>query len=253
MPLPLPLSCYVPARAPSGTILGMSALWCLGPKGARWLLAATLLPLGAVTPAYGVSRAQAVVGSAVARTEAAGSARFFLGTAAAGTVNFARGELQMSYYEPSTPGKVSEEVREIGDMEYSYIPVAPLNIVGWTAHNVSRKLNELQFPLYAVSPHDKAVAVGHATIFGATTTEYEVKAPGRSFHRQHVAPYSIYLWVDSGGRIRRAEQTEVETGIPGHKGPVTFTSSVEFTDFGLPVKVQAPAHYTLVQGRTGST
>ena len=229
----------------------MYALRSLGLKRACWLLAATSLPLGAATPAYGVSRAQAVVGSAVARTEAAGSARFFLGTAAAGTVNFARGELQMSYYEPSTPGKVSEEVREIGDMQYSYIPVAPLNTVGWTAHKVSRKLNELQFPLYAFSPHDKAVTVGHTTIFGAKTTEYEVEAPGVTFHRQHVAPYSIYLWLDSRGRIRRAKQTEVETGIPGHKKPVTITNLVQFTDFGLPVKVQAPEHYTLVQGRTG--
>lgn len=156
---------------------------------------------------------------------------------------------------PGQPsGKVVMEVREIGDREYTLTPpLAQLRAGGWVATRVPRKLNELQFPLYAFSPGDKAVMVGHAKISGVATTKYEVKLPGGSFHSIHVAPYSLYLWLDRRGRIRRASQTEVETRVEGHKGPLVFTDSVEFADFGVPVRVQAPRHYTLSPHRPGTT
>jgi hypothetical protein len=215
-------------------------------------VATTLLLSPAAISGCGAPSADAVVGSAVARTEAAGSARFVLNTSAdspvttaSGTVDFAKGQLAMVVNgSMSAPGKVSMEVRQIGDVEYSFVPLSPLNAAGWSAQRLPRELNALQFPLYAFSPADKAVAVGRGTFSGVRTTEFEIKMPGGTHYGVHVAPYSVNLWIDSRGRIREALQVETETGVPGHKGTIMSTSSVDFTDFGLPVHVQVPDHYT---------
>jgi hypothetical protein len=217
-------------------------------KAVGRLAAVMLLPgLGALA-GCGAS-ALSAVRSAIARTEAAGSARFVLSTSAGGpvttakgSVNFTDGELAMTVYGygPSGKGMVSMEVREIGDMEYSFVPFAPLDAAGWVARRVPRTLDELQFPLYALSARDKVSVEGHAKLQGVATTAYVIHMPGGTSDGVHVAPYPLLLYLDAKGRIRQAGQVASETGIKGHSGPLNFYSSVEFTDFGAPVHVQVP-------------
>jgi hypothetical protein len=170
---------------------------------------------------------------------------------ATGVVDFTQGDLEISYYQA---GKVTLKIREIGDREYFFLVDAPLGASGWVAQRTPRRLNGLQFPLFAFSSHGEAVTIGRAPVSGVTTTEYEVQMPGGSnLGSVHAAPYALYLWIDGKGRIRRARQTEVETGVGGHKAPLTFTSSVEFTDFGVPVRIQAPRDYVVPHGAEGTT
>ncbi len=213
------------------------------PRRPRRLRAATLLALPLAAASCGPGPAHGGAGTAVARTEAAGSARFSLGNGATGTVDFAQARLEVSYPAPGVGKGTVEKVREIGTTEYAYVPVGPLAAVGWTAHAVPRELNELQFPLYAFSARDKAVVTGRPTLEGTATTEYRVALPGSSQGGLHVAPHPLYLWLDALGRIRQARETEVETGVPGQRGAVSFTLSVDFTDFGLPVHITAPKKY----------
>lgn len=163
-------------------------------------------------------------------------------TTAKGSVNFTDGELAMTVhgYGPSGKGMVSMEVREIGDMEYSFVPFAPLDAAGWVARRVPRTLDELQFPLYALSARDKVSVEGHAKLQGVATTTYVIHMPGGTSDGVHVAPYPLLVYLDAKGRIRQAGQVASETGIKGHSGPLNFYSSVEFTDFGAPVHVQVP-------------
>lgn len=219
-------------------------------RATNWLIVLAL-PAGPLALAgCGATSAQRVVGASVARTEAAGSARFVLETSVAspvttfvGTVDFTHKTLEMVEYGPSTPGKVTMEVREVGNMGYSLVPALSTPARGWVAQRLSRKLNALQFPLYAISSGGRASVVGHAEFRGTATTQYVVRMAGGSRYGARVAPYSLNLWVDGHGRIRRALQVETETGVKGHKGPVMFTSSVSFSDFGARVDVQAPRHY----------
>lgn len=83
-------------------------------------------------------------------------------------------------------------------------------------------------------------------------TTYVIDMPGRTSEGVHVAPYQLLLYLDATGRIRRAGQEESETGVKGHNGPLNSYASIEFTDFGVPVHVQVPKHYTRSRNPAGT-
>jgi hypothetical protein len=68
-------------------------------------------------------------------------------------------------------GKVAETVREIGDMQYSFVPGAPFGTATWMPSKI-RPLQELWLPLYMLPSHGKVVLVGHALVSGVTIAEY---------------------------------------------------------------------------------
>jgi hypothetical protein len=85
-----------------------------------------------------------------------------------------------------------------------------------------------------------SASVGRRAAVGAVkTTEYPVDLPGGDNYGVNVAPHIFAVWLDDEGRIRRASLTEVETGPVGHPGGVSFSMSITFSDFGVPVPVGA--------------
>ncbi len=200
-----------------------------------------------VVSGCGSTRAQDAVASAIAKTEAAGSAHFAIGSNR-GEVDFADGELEMVRYRAGGPppgrGRVYMKVVEVGYMAFSRLYVPLLDKEGWTAQRVPRRLNDLQFPLQ-LHLGSQVRAEGRTTILGTATTQYAVRMPGGTAYGVRVLPYSLHLWLDGSGRIRKASQTVVETGLPGSAEPKRFSSSIVFSDFGAPVHIRVPEHYRL--------
>jgi hypothetical protein len=174
---------------------------------------------------------------------------------ATGTVDFTSGELEMSWCCSWSTGKreITMDVREVGAVEYTFVPVPPLNSSGWTAQRVPRKLNELQFPLYAISKNEKVSAQGLERGPGWTGTSYLVHVPGGNIDGARVVPYVIDLALDNRGRIRSAGELVPEVAAKGHQGKGTLSTTIDFSDFGLPVHVQAPRNFTWSQGNASTT
>ena len=114
--------------------------------------------------------------------------------------------------------EITMDVREVGAVEYTFVPVPPLNSSGWTAQRVPRKLNELQFPLYAISKNEKVSAQGLERGPGWTGTSYLVHVPGGTIDGARVVPYVIDLALDNRGRIRSAGELVPELAAKGHQG-----------------------------------
>lgn len=192
------------------------------------------------------------VASAVARTEAARTAHFVVltgqgspyqvvATAKVGEVDFAHEALAMTLYSGTPSAKTrAAEVRQIGLVKYEHVTKGILDSVGWSKTRAARQLIDLQFPLDAVPAGARAVVVGHGRADGAVTTEYRLSEGASKLDSTRVPPHDLYLWLDSRGRIRRAQQAEVETGFPGHPGRLRFWMSMTFSDFGAPVAVRVP-------------
>ena len=73
--------------------------------------------------------------------------------------------------------------------------------------------------------------LGEETIFGVATKKYRATVKPREAGGQ---PFVATAWIDGSDLIRRLE-------IVAEKGPTPFTMTMEFSEFGEPVDVQAPA------------
>jgi len=209
------------------------------------------------------SPARSAVDASLARTEAAGSARFVtintvVGSATSttiGWVDFTRSQLRLVRYD-GLPSSVTAqyEVRQLGHTLYHRFILVPtklaspggvvgyLGLSRWDVQHTDQPVTASIVPLGWFSGADRVTVIGRATVSGTGTMEYRVRVPGSTFSRAHLEPFYLYLWLDHEGRIRRASCSEVETGLNGRRGPLQLTISTTLSDFGAPGHVQAPPH-----------
>lgn len=227
----------------------------------RWsVLVAATCAVGLASCATSASSARAVEAS-LGRTEAAGSAHFVrvntgpgsAGSTMEGWVNFARSELSMVTYSgaPSSSTAV-EDVRQVGSDVYDKFLLPPrengaerggvlgyLGLSRWHVRHTSQPVGAQVLLLGALSGARKVSFVGRANLSGVGTTEYQVAMPAEDLSGTKLEPFTVDVWLDHRGRVRRSSFTEVET-IRGRSGKIRFSTLTTLSDFGAPVHVAVP-------------
>ena len=248
-----------------------------------WLAPLAGLALLAVPASCGLSltNPRSVVGSAFARTEAAGSADFQLmvseqpgptGPAMtqvfSGVVDFKN---QILSETGRTLGKKTEPPGSCGSSCGSStltIEVASATSPGWATqyYQVPKGLawcygdgvyweatttyftpaGSMGLELRGLANPANAIRTGIARLGGGPVTEYEVPVPaGMISPGIRYAAYADYVWVDAKGRAVREAQSYKETGALGfgHGGSLSLSRTITFSGFGKPVRVRVPRGY----------
>jgi hypothetical protein len=177
-----------------------------------------------------------------------------------GWVNFAHSQLTMVTYR-GTPSLSTEreDVRQVGHAVYHKFVVAVpkgaalpkdaagggvlayLDLSRWDVQRTDQPVAAQALPLGAFSGAGSVNVVGSATVSGVSTTEYRVAMPGRTLSGTKLEPFTVDIWLDHQGRVRRTWSSEVETS-KWRSGTLRFTIMTTLSDFGAPVHVQTPPH-----------
>jgi glyoxylate carboligase len=116
-----------------------------------------------------------------------------------------------------------------------------LGLSHWELQRTDQPVTVPFVPLGALSRNNGVTVVGRAVLAGVSTTEYRVSVPASAVPGMHIEPYVAYVWLDKKGRIRNMLARWVGTGTKGREAPLTTSVSTTLSDFGAPVRVQAPA------------
>ena len=238
-----------------------------GPRGGRYQLAFLVPVVVLVLSTLAAARVttapspRAVVGSAFARTEAAGTADFKIVAAGAfsgpqqtdvivGTVDFrhqALIETQRAFgQDPAGPARALE----IGGWYYSQVPRDDARCYGdggyWDSNPMRpiRPVGSMGLEAGGLVRPSNAAEVGAAKLGGVAVTGYKVQRPAGSDEWGKYQALAEYVWVDSRGRARReAWRLSYPRGTRFHSGPTSRTESVTFSNFGAPVHIRVPSGY----------
>ena len=115
-----------------------------------------------------------------------------------------------------------------GSVHFVRVNIVPGGATSTMEGSVNFARSELSMVAYS--------GAGRASLSGVGTTEYLVAMPAQDLSGTKLEPFTVDVWLDHEGRVRRSSSNEMET-IKGRIGKLRFSTVTTLSDFGAPVHV----------------